>query len=69
MIQNDQELHTTRDRIVYFEGLLEQMRVRARPEEFPLVASGYRCEIEKMHKEVMDYLTRHASETVKAESA
>jgi hypothetical protein len=49
--------------------LLAQMRVRARPEEFPLMAGSYRAEIEKMQKEALDYLTRHASETAPAEVA
>jgi hypothetical protein len=31
---------------------------------FPNMASGYRAEIEQMQQEVLDYLTRHASETV-----
>lgn len=66
MIQNDQELSVMRERITYFEGLLAQLRVTAQPHEFPMVASGYRAEIERMHQEVLDYLTRHASEPVKA---
>ena len=39
-----------------------QMRVQAMPEEFPFVSSGYLMEIEKMQKEVLDYLTRPISE-------
>jgi hypothetical protein len=63
MINNDQELATTQERIAYFQRLLAQMRVAARPEEFHAMASGYKCEIEKMQAEVMEYLTRHVSET------
>jgi hypothetical protein len=44
MIQNDQELEVTQERIVYFQRLLAQLRVTARPEEFPAVASGYKAE-------------------------
>ena len=62
MIQNDQELATTQERIAYFERLLAKLRVSSRPSEFPLVASGYRAEIERMHQEVLNYLTRHATE-------
>jgi hypothetical protein len=47
MIANDEELAGTRARIAYFEDLLAQMRVAARPELFPSMASGYRAEIEK----------------------
>ena len=66
MIANDQELTATRARIAYFEDLLAQMRVGASPEQFPYMASGYRAEIEKMQREVLDYLTRHASQPLPA---
>jgi hypothetical protein len=63
MISNDQELATTQERIVYFQNLLAQFRITASPAEFPALASGYKAEIEKMQAEVMEYLTRHVSET------
>jgi hypothetical protein len=66
MIRNDEELAVTQERIGYFVRLLAQLRVTARPEEFPLVASGYRAELERMQREMLDYLTRHASQTGKA---
>ena len=62
MIQNDKELKTSQERIVYFQNLLLQLRVQATPEEFSLVSSGYRMEIERMQEEVLNYLTRHAHE-------
>ena len=62
MIQNDEELQVTQERIAYFQRLLAQLRVTATAEEFPLVASGYRAEIVRMQDEVLAYLTRHASE-------
>jgi hypothetical protein len=61
MIHNDQELAVTQDRIGYFQRLLAELRVTARPEEFPAVASGYRAELVRMRDEVLAYLTRHAS--------
>ena len=64
MIQNDTELKTSQQRIAYFQDLLLQLRVKASAEEFSLVSSGYRAEIEKMQKEVLEYLTRHVSEPV-----
>jgi hypothetical protein len=64
MIRNDQELEVTQERIAHFHRLLAQFRVTARLDEFPAVASGYRAEIERMQKEVLEYLTRHASESV-----
>ena len=62
MIQNDTELKTSQQRIAYFQDLLLQLRVKASAEEFSLVSSGYRTEIEKMQEEVLEYLTRHVSE-------
>ena len=61
MIQNDQELTATQERIAYFQRLLTQLRVTATPEEFPAIASGYRTEIVRMQDEVLEYLTRHSS--------
>jgi hypothetical protein len=62
MIQNDQELRVTQERIVYFERLLAQLRVAARPEELQAAISGYRAEIERMQVEVRDYLTVRRTE-------
>ena len=61
MIRNDTELAATKERIEYFEHLLAQLRVTSSPEEFPFVASGYRAELESMNKDVVAYLTQHAS--------
>ena len=69
MIVNDDELQGTRTRIAYFEDLLVQMRVAARPELFPSMASGYRAEMEKMQGEVLEYLTRHISQPQPVEFA
>ena len=67
MIHNDHELQATQERIAYFQRVLAQLRVTATPEEFPLVASGYRAEVVRMQDEVLTYLTRHASHPVPAE--
>ena len=58
MIQNDDEQAVTQERIAYFLGLLAQLHWTARPEELPLVSSGYRAEVERMQQEVLDYLTQ-----------
>jgi hypothetical protein len=68
MIHDDQELQATQERIAYFQRVLAQLRVTATPEEFPLVASGYRAEIVRMQDEVLGYLTRHVSDPVPAEA-
>jgi len=69
MIYNDKELKATQQRIEYFQNLLLQLRVKATPEEFPLISSGYRAEIEKMQDEVLEYLTRHSSKSIPTEVA
>jgi hypothetical protein len=67
MIQNDQELKVTRERITYLLDLLVRLRVSSRPEELAHVSGGYRAEIERMQREVVDYLTKPASKaTAKA---
>ena len=66
MIRNDQELAVTREQISRLEDLLAQLRVTAKPYEFPAVASGYRTEIERMYQEVLNYLSRHSSEAAVA---
>ncbi|MGO9466913.1 MAG: hypothetical protein ACLQIB_53100 [Isosphaeraceae bacterium] len=63
MIQNDQELKVTRERIAYLVDLLARLRVSSRPEELGMVTGGYRAEIERMQREVLDYLTQPASRT------
>ena len=42
MIQNDQELKVTRERISYLLDLLARLRVSSRPEALPLASGGYR---------------------------
>ena len=69
MIQNDQELRCTQERIAYFEGLVAQFRVSTPLENFSAMAGGYLAEIEKMHAEIMEYLSRHVSEFEPVEAA
>ncbi len=66
MIHNDQELAVTRERIAYFLDLLARLRVSSRPEELPLVTSGYRAEVERRQREMLDYLTQPAPTSAKA---
>ena len=69
MIHNDVELQGTQERIAYFCRLVAHMRTIESLENFKSMASGYLAEIEKMHAEVMEYLSRHASESVPAKAA
>jgi hypothetical protein len=67
MIQNDHELNVTRERITYLLDLLARLRITSRPEELALVSGGYRAEVERMQRDVLDYLTQPAGEiTAKA---
>lgn len=60
MIQNDDELKVTRERISYLFDLLARLRISCRPEELASVTGGYRAEVERMQREVLDYLTQPA---------
>jgi hypothetical protein len=60
MIRDDQELKIARERVTYLLDLLTRLRASARPEELPLVSGGYRAEVERMQREVVDYLTQPA---------
>ncbi len=62
MIQNDLELNGTQERIAFFAKIVAEMRVRVPAENYAAMAGGYLAEIDKMHAEVMDYLSRHAGE-------
>jgi hypothetical protein len=69
MIQNDQELDVTQERIAFFCRIVAEMRKTESPENFPFMASSYLAEIEKMNAEVLEYLKRHSSEPTPAEAA
>jgi hypothetical protein len=58
MIRNDQELAVTRERVATFERILEELRQTARPEDWPELSSSYRVEIERMQRDILDYLVR-----------
>jgi hypothetical protein len=56
MIQNEEELYMTKARIERFQKWLLDIRQRVEPQEFLLMSSGYRLEIERMQAEVLEYL-------------
>ena len=68
MIHNDQELQGTQERIAFFCRLVAHMRQVESPANFRYMASGYLAD-RKDAREVMAYLSRHASEPVPAEAA
>jgi hypothetical protein len=69
MIRNDNELAVTRERVAKFERLLEELRKTARPEEWPQLSSGYRLEIERMQREILDYLVQSGPDPKRAKTA
>ena len=63
MIQNDQELEATKERIRYFQNQVEKLRhVETNPQNYRLSAGGYLAEIDRMNLEVREYLSLHPSE-------
>lgn len=63
MIQNDQELEATKERIRYFQKQVEKLRqVETNPQNYRLSAGGYLAEIDRMNLEVREYLSLHPSE-------
>lgn len=55
MIRNENELAVTIERVATFERMLDELRKTARPEEWRELSSGYRLEIERMQREILDY--------------
>ena len=63
MIQNDQELEATKERLRYFQNQVEKLRqVETNPQNYRLSAGGYLAEIDRMNLEVREYLLLHPSE-------
>ena len=69
MIQNDTELKTSQQHIVYFQELSWQLQVKVFAEEFSIISSGYWAEIEKRQEDVPEYLTHYVSEPIQETEA
>jgi hypothetical protein len=69
MIRNDNELAVTRERVATFERMLDELRKTARPEEWRELRSGYRLEIERMQREILDYLVQPRPDARRAKTA
>ncbi len=57
MITTDVELRATQERIATFYKILLSLRQTEKPSNYFLMSTGYFMEIEKMQKEIKDYLT------------
>ena len=57
MIQNNQELETTLERIEHFQKIVEKLKVfETNPRNYELSAGGFLAEIDRMRLEVRHYL-------------
>ena len=66
MIQNDQELKATLNRIEHFEKIVEKLKVfETNPQNYELSAGGFLSEIARMNLEVAEYLSVYSSELIK----
>ena len=66
MIQNEQELKATLNRIERFQKQVEKIReVETNPRNYELSAGGFLSEIDQMNLEVAEYLSVHSSELIK----
>jgi hypothetical protein len=65
VIKNDAEFQATLERIERFRNQVAHLRrVEADPEAYRLSAGGFLAEIDRMNREVREYLSLHPSEMV-----
>jgi hypothetical protein len=63
MIPNDVELQTTLERISAFQKQVSHLRrVETDPVAYHLSARGFLAEVDRMQREVREYLSLHPSE-------
>ena len=58
MIENENELDATLQRICHLARVQAGIRKTATPTQFESMSAGYRSEIKKMYLQVLDYLSR-----------
>jgi hypothetical protein len=63
VIKNDVEFQATLERIEHFRNQVAHLRrVEADPEVYRLSAGGFLAEIDRMNREVREYLSLHPTE-------
>ena len=63
MIQNDQELRVTLERITKFQEQVANLRrTETKPSNYHSSVSGFLSEIDRMQLEVREYLSLHPAE-------
>ncbi|MFN0198651.1 MAG: hypothetical protein ACKVT0_18035 [Planctomycetaceae bacterium] len=66
MINNDQELKATLDRIARFQAQIDHLRkVESDPDNYHASVSGFVAEIDRMQLEVREYNCFHPTELAK----
>lgn len=58
MIQNDNELQATHERILLFERILAEARKTYSTGNYQAIAEGYLSEIVRLRAEICDYLSQ-----------
>ena len=67
MIANDQQLHTTLDRITWLQNQAAHLRrTETNPANYRAAVSGFLAEIDRMQLEVREYLSVHPAEVPEA---
>jgi hypothetical protein len=67
MIQNDEQLKTTLERIAWFQQQVAQLRkTESNPVNYRASVSGFLAEIDRMQLQVREYFSLHPSEPVGA---
>jgi len=67
MIQNDEQLKTTLERIAWFQQQVAQLRkTETNPANYRASVSGFLAEIDRMQLQVREYFSLHPSEPVGA---
>ncbi len=66
MIQNEQELKATLNRIERFQKIVEKLQqVETNPRNYELSAGGFLAEIDRMNLELVEYLSTHRNELIR----
>lgn len=63
MIANDSEFHHTQERIRRFEDQVARLRqTEPDPANYRASAGGFLAEIDRLHRDVIEFLSRHPAE-------
>jgi hypothetical protein len=67
MIADDQQLQVTLDRIAWFQQQVVTLRrTEANPANYRAASAGFLAEVDRMQREVREYLSLHPADAVGA---